>query len=858
LRAHFAARAESRLDFQGVGFYEPQESHGATVATIIAQYVAAQPERPAIVMAKDDVLTYGTLGDRVATFGAALRANGIGPSARVALMLPDGAALAVAIVGTACHAVAVPINPKLTANELDSLFERLLIDAIVASTEFGTAARAMASRLGILLLETANDNDGSFKILSAIKSTASNRELKLEVIQPDNTALILQTSATSGRPKLVPVTHRSIVLNADRRRSRFNLTSDDRTLCAIPLYYGQGLNELFTALLVGGSVACPDREAGGNIIEWIIALRPTWYAGAGQAFHMNVLESAMARQKEEPLRHCLRFIRSGGAPLSETLCTRLEEIFGVPVLETYTFTEVAIVATNSIDPDHRKLGTVGRPWPNEVAIRADDGRLLPQGQSGEIVVRGPGLMSGYLDDDEANRAVFVDGWFRTGDVGFIDADGFLTMSGRLKEYINRGGEKISPNEVELALLLHPYIREAVAFAVPHPRMGENVAAAAVLMTGTTTTAKEIRTFLSDHLAPFKIPQQVFLKEQLPKGVTGKPLKRQLAEAAAARTSNVIPAWRPFQVLILEIWQRLLGRSDIGIEDDFFEAGGDSLLFVQMICEVEAIIRRKLPASAFRDEYTISALEDAILRGGSATADLITCVKEGHGTAFLFCHGDYQSGGFYALKLADMLTCEQPVFLFPPYADPEPNLTYEEMARAYIPHVLAAHPEGAFCLGGFCAGGYLAWEITSQLEALGREVEFLFLIDTGSINARRSLRAIARLVKFVVAVAPKKISDKFERDGMGSLWSRLWYRYPVSAYSQAIRNYLPPKIKARLICAISEEYRPNTDCSVKPWTNVASEVRSEFIAGTHLTCITTHVGDIASLLNRLLKHSKAEV
>jgi acyl-CoA synthetase (AMP-forming)/AMP-acid ligase II/thioesterase domain-containing protein len=831
-----------------------QEFPEATIATLIAQHVAAQPESPAIVMSKGSGLTYGALGEQIKILGAGLCANGIGRCARVAIMLPDGPELAVGIVGAACHAVAVPINPKLIANELDSLFARLRIDAIVTSTRIESAAADVAARRGIPLLDFARGVPRTLKVPteSAVTSAPYPSELIPEgVALPDALALILCTSATTGRPKLVPVTHRNLVTAAARRRFWFNLTPADRALCTMPLHYSQGLKgELFPSLLIGGSVACPDRDSDADIVDWLAELQPTWYAGAGQTFHMTVLERALTRQGA--LRHCLRFIRSGGAPLSAALRKRLEEVFGVPVLETYSLSETGTVAANSIKPEDRKSGTVGRPWPNEVAIRAEDGQLLPPGESGEIVVRGPGLMPGYIDDDEANRAAFVDGWFRTGDVGLIDTQGFLTISGRLKEYINRGGEKISPYEIEGALLLHPSVREAVAFSVPHPRLGENVAAAVVLMPGVNTTSKEIRTFLSQHLAPFKIPRRVLVQTALPKGVTGKLLRLKLSEAAADRIQNVVPAWSPLQVLILEIWQRLLGRSDIGIDDDFFEAGGDSLLSIQMICEVEAIARQQIPTSALRDVYTVRELDAAVMRGVPTTEELVTCAKNGHGTPFFFCHGDFQSRGLYALNMADRLTCKQPVFLLHPHINPDPKLTIEDMARAYIPDILAVQPTGALQLGGACNGGYIAWEIARQLNALGRQVEFVVLFETASLNARPTLRAIAKLTRFVVSVAPKKISEKFERDAMSAVWSRLWHRYPVTPYSHATRKYVPAKLETRLIWVLSEESRAKAEYSATPWAKLASQVHCEYIAGTHMI----HIVEIALLLDGLLKQSHA--
>jgi len=827
----------------------------ATIATLIARQVAARPESPAIVMSNGKFLTYGRLGEQIAAFGARLRANAIGRSARVAILLPHGPELAVAIVGAACHAVAVPINPNLTTTELDSLFAALRIDAIVTSKRAEGAASDVAVTHGIRLIDMAADEPrtliGSTGATNTFAPHAGG-SIWEGVAQPDALALILCTSGTTARPKLVPVTHRNLVTAAARRRFWFDLTPADRALCAMPLYYSQGLKgELFPSLLIGGSVACPDRGSDADIVDWLDELQPTWYAGAGQTFHMTVLERALTRQGA--LRHCLRFIRSGGAPLSAALRKRLEEVFGVPVLETYSLSEAGTVAANSIKPEDRKSGTVGRPWPNEVAIRNEDGRLLGPGEAGEIAVRGPGLMPGYLDDDEANRAAFVDGWFRTGDLGSIDTEGFLTVLGRLKEYINRGGEKISPYEIEAALLLHPSVREAVAFSVPHPRLGENVAAAVVLMPGANTTSKEIRKFLSQHLAPFKIPPRVLVQTALPRGVTGKVLRLQLSEAATDRIRNIVPAWSPLQVQILEVWQRLLGRSDIGIDDDFFEAGGDSLLSIQMICEVEAIARQQMPASALRDVYTIRELDAAVMRGVPATEELVTCAKKGHGTPFLFCHGDYQSRGLYALDLADRLTCEQPVFLLRPHINPDPKLTIEDMARAYIPDILAVQPTGALQLGGSCNGGYIAWEIAHQLNALGRQVEFVVLFETASLNARPTLRAIAMLTRFVVYVAPKKISEKFERDAMSAVWSRLWRRYPVTPYSQATRKYVPAKLKTRLIWVLSEESRAKAEYSATPWAKLASQVHCEYIPGTH---VTIPIVEIAHLLDGFLKQSHA--
>ncbi len=822
-----------------------------TVASIIAHHVAARPESPAILLSKDDVLTYGALGARINAFGAALRAEGLGHSARVAIVLPDGFELAVAIVATVCNAVAVPVNPKLTAAEIDNLFSRLRIDAIVTSSHVNTAARDWAARHGIRQFEVTGSGCGTFKISAAANVTHAPLDepmMPARILQPDDLALILQTSATTGRPKLVPITHRSLVVNAERRRHSYNLTPDDRSFCVAPLYYARAIKEdLLQALLAGASVACPDRESDGDFVDWLVSLKPTWYLG-GPTFHLTVLEQARTRG-ELPIDHCLRFIRVGSAPLTAAMREELREVFGVPVLANYASTECGVIATSSVAPEDQKPGTVGRPWPAEVAIRADDGRLLPAGEAGEIVVRGPTVTQGYLDDEEANRTTFVDGWFRTGDLGSIDAEGFLTILGRIKEFINRGGEKISPYEIENALLLHPDVREAAAFAVPHPRLGENLVVAVVLKPGATATPADIKKFLGDRLVPFKIPQQVLVKTELPKGATGKISRRALAEEAGHSVREPAPPLAPLHSQILEIWQALLGRSDIGIDDDFFEMGGDSLLTTQMVCEVEEATHQKIPPSALRSVFTIRELATTVLRGSSKSMELVTCAKEGNGTPFFFCHGDYTSRGFYALRLADKLKGNEPVFLVHPYPRPDPKLTIEEIARAYVPQILEMHPSGPLHLGGHCNGGVLAWEIARQLELLGRKVKLISLIDVPSLNARAAFRAVAQLNRVAVAIAPEKLGRKLAVRSMRAVWGK--ERHANGPFSRAIANYIPPRTTARVICFISEECQPKKTYAWTPWTNIADDVCCKLVPGSHFSSITKHVGVITSALDEFM-------
>ena len=275
-------------------------------------------------------------------------------------------------------------------------------------------------------------------------------------------------------------------------------------------------------------------------------------------------------------------------------------------------------ATNLPPPGPSKLGTCGIPWPDTVSIVGEDGRQLPPGEQGEILVRGPTVMSGYLNAPELNRTRFVNGWFKTGDIGSLDEDGFLTLHGRKDDLINRGGEKISPVEIDDALMRHPAVAEAAAFAVPHPRLGEDVAAAVVLRPGMTATPVELRGYLQEQLASFKVPRRIVIRDQLPKGQTGKVVRRLLAECleekAAAETQIAAPQSIEdtsvdgnLVIQLTEIWERLLKIAPLSLDDDFFENGGDSLLAMEMLVELERLTGRTIPSAILFEAPTIGQL-----------------------------------------------------------------------------------------------------------------------------------------------------------------------------------------------------------------------------------------------------------
>jgi acyl-CoA synthetase (AMP-forming)/AMP-acid ligase II len=261
---------------------------------------------------------------------------------------------------------------------------------------------------------------------------------------------------------------------------------------------------------------------------WMAAGQPTWYT-AVPTMHQAILSRA-GRNAEIIEATPLRFVRSSSASLPAPVFQALEETFGCPVIEAYGMTEASHqMASNQLPPGLRKPGAVGAAAGPEVGIFSLDGAALPTGEAGEICIRGENVTPGYRDNPKANADSFRNGWFRTGDEGVMDADGFIRITGRLKEMINRGGEKVMPREVDDTLMEHPAVAQAVTFALPHDKLGEEVAAAIVLKEGATADAREIRAFAGKTLAPFKVPREIVFLDEIPKGATGKLQRIGLAE-----------------------------------------------------------------------------------------------------------------------------------------------------------------------------------------------------------------------------------------------------------------------------------------------------------------------------------------
>ena len=497
----------------------------ATLGEAIARHANARPGAPALVATGFETLTYGELLTHMETWAAQLRGSGLDRHARIAIALP-GAPAALAIVATAACAVAAPLDTHLTAPELDRRMAALRPAAVVVPADGPSPARQVAAGHGIPILEALPS--GPRRLSLALAAAVGDAPGPGEAPDAAATAFILQTSGTTAEPKLIPFSHGNMLAAVARVQKWFGLTPADRCLCVSPVYYAHGLHvSVFASLVTGGSVAFPLSATTLDVDEWLVTLKPTWYS-ASPTLHRFMLDKTKALPDARSL-HSLRFVVSGGAVLPPALGEDLAATLGVPVLEHYGSSEAAQVSANALPPGAAKAGTLGIPPRGTLKLVGERGEALDAGEIGEIWLGGPSVTAGYLDAAELNREGFVGGWFRTGDLGRLDAEGFLTLHGRTSELINRGGEKISPAEVDEALLLHPDVADAASFALPHPRLGEEVAAAVVLKPGAALTTLALRETLRPRLALFKIPRRVFFVDSLPKGPTGKVQRQRLAE-----------------------------------------------------------------------------------------------------------------------------------------------------------------------------------------------------------------------------------------------------------------------------------------------------------------------------------------
>jgi acyl-CoA synthetase (AMP-forming)/AMP-acid ligase II len=496
--------------------------------TLVGLLQSAPADRTAVILPEQNLkVTYGELRDQVTAIAEGLAAAGIRRGDRVGMALPNGLPTIVAFLAASEAGTAAPLNPGYKEDEFRFFLDDTNAKVLLLPPDGAEDARRAAGNVPILVV----DMDASGRV------TLANVAERKRVDPPttDDVALILHTSGSTGRPKRVPLAHKNLTISAGNVARSYDLTAADVSLCVMPLFHVHGLvASTLATLATGGTVVVPAKF--NPLSFWRVARDHgvTWYS-AVPTLHQLLLARADPAAGKPPGAEKLRFIRSCSASLPPQVMHDLEAAFGAPVLEAYGMTEAAHqMASNPLPPGGRKAGSVGPGTDVQISIRDGDGRALPTGERGEVCIMGPNVITGYENNPEANATSFFDGWFRTGDQGFLDAEGYLTLSGRLKEMINRGGEKISPREIDEVLLTHPAVGEAVAFGVPHKTWGEEVAAAVVVKEDVTEA--DLLAYCKERLADFKRPKKIHITQAIPRTATGKIQRRVVAEAFATPSS----------------------------------------------------------------------------------------------------------------------------------------------------------------------------------------------------------------------------------------------------------------------------------------------------------------------------------
>ena len=623
----------------------------ACLYDLLVHYGRLAPDQKAILIQGQAPVTYGSLLTQAHYTVRKLRSFGICRTDRVAVVLPNGPETAIAVIGVAAGAVCVPLNPGFTADEWQRYFADLGVSALLTRADLDSASRGVAHTLGIPIIDLAREGSGAFSFVCS----TTRRPAGGEFTRSTDDAIILLTSGTTSRPKMIPLTHENICRSAYNAAAALALGRRDRLLNMLPLFHAHGLiSGLLAALAAGSSLVCTRGFDATAFFGWLREFRPTWYT-AVPAIHRAIL-SAASRHSYSAQRCSLRLIRSASSSLPLDVLGGLEALFGVPVIETYGMTEAASqIAANPLG--RRKPGSVGQATGVEIAIVNGEGRQLSAGERGEILLRGPTITRGYDNDRAATDAAFRDGWFRTGDIGYLDLDGYLFVVGRIKDIINRGGQKIAPAEVEEVLLNCPDVVEAVAFSIPHRRLGEDVAAAVVLRQGANVSVQRLRDFTREHLAKFKVPGLLKIVPEIPKGPGGK-IKRDGLVAALSlnvpergvKSGGKLAAPCSQSEWLAKTWAELLEVDEVGLDQDVFALGADSLTATQMLSRLRARFGAPLSFDDIFDAPTVAALAARLKFSETDPAAVCTTRNSPMDDADVYL--SFQQQRFYVLSRLD--------------------------------------------------------------------------------------------------------------------------------------------------------------------------------------------------------------
>ena len=577
-----------------------------TIYHKIKYFAQKYPNRVALETPARILITFKKLSTYIDNIILEMRHYHISKDDVILIVLPQGLEMVVALITAMTKAICVPLRPEYKYGEfcfyLSDLKPKLIITKHSASKTINRVANI--NNVPILNLRL-NKKNGLTVNHSLILKTKKSKNLRINS-KPNDATLMLYTSGTTSRPKKVALTHGNIIASAINIKNALKLTNKDTYLNLMPLFHLHGIITTISSIYSGGKTICAPKFNDNLFYFWLDQLSPTYFS-ATSTIHMAILNKAQ-KNRSIIAKNKLRFIRSASSSLPSYVLRKLENTFKVPVIESYSMTEAGQITSNPLPPRKRKPGSVGLPCGLELTIIDENKKKLSSSNIGEIAIKGKNAIKKYKNCKEANKVSFFDGWFRTGDLGHLDKDGYLFIDGRIKEIINRGGEKILPKEIDEILLKHPNVKQAVVFSIPHINLGEDVAAVVVLDKGKNTTEQTLIKFLRKKIADYKIPSRVLIVDEIPKSATGKINRMELYKKLEnlIKEKYIKPRNR-IETALEKIWRDVLNIKRIGVEDNFFMIGGSSLNTVELINKINDYFSVDVPLSIFLENLTISKL-----------------------------------------------------------------------------------------------------------------------------------------------------------------------------------------------------------------------------------------------------------
>jgi acyl-CoA synthetase (AMP-forming)/AMP-acid ligase II/thioesterase domain-containing protein len=821
-------------------------------------------------------LSYAALWEQCQYVEGMLRSAGFGPESCIAAVLPNSAGAASAFLCFAANCTYAPLNPGDSAAGYEAAFKRLAPSAVLILEGHPSAAQGVAHRFGLPLITLRFAREESAGRFYLKMPETGGPEAHGEP-RPDNVALLLQTSGTASEPKAVIHTHQTLLRRAEDLAACFKLSAEDRTVNLAPLFHGLGLlGTVMTTAVSGGSTICGSGFDPLLFFEQMDEFSPTWFGAAP-----SILQSLLQHEAEfqDVIRRSpLRFVRSGAAPLPRSVAEQLERVFEAPLIQVYGMAEAGPITCEPLPPRKRKPGSVGVAAGSEIAIVDDRGTPLNTGEAGQVVVRGANVTTGYWNDPEATRAAYKNGWFQTGDCGYLDSDGYLFLTGRISDIINRGGEKISPAEVDGVFGAHPWVAQALTFAIPDDHLGEELAIAIVPQDDGAVTAAELQRYAAVRLAFHKIPRHYFFVDKIPLGATGKSSRQLLRDLwpklqQPATPPHVAPR-TTMEHALARLWSDVLHVAEPGIHDHFFDSGGDSLSGVRLLAAIsEEFNRDLLPLALLMEAPTIA--EMAVLlsdRNGHSDSGILALQPRGSRVP-LFLIGV----GFEAWHLAEGLGVEQPVFSvrMPEFDNLQSSHTIQAVAFRYLEILRRFRPHGPYVLGGWCASGVIAFEMARLLEAEGADAPLVVLLDARNVLSTSACRPrIADKLHFhinhlrplpIAAMAAYVFarSRVLWRLALKQLWNISYKVFagldsPLPGYLHshsnflgvALRAYRPQSYRGRIVQFWAADRQSGTLRQLEQeWSCVArGPVTCHEIQGNHISILQPpNVGMLASIL-----------